>query len=356
MGGSVVRISRIDNHGQIFQALQSSGLIDYSGRGFESWHRQYIDNPAIPAKGQNVPTWIYYADTKAVGHLGAIPVRLRAGGREILAAWAVDFKTSAEYRRRGIGESLLSEANKDYGPLLAIGASDMSFGLFKKLGWKFLGELPHYVKIYDIKRLMQARIKNRFILNLVSLPLSFLYGQNNFFKKKSKVKNIRVEKIDNFNSESDQFWSEIADSFKVIVARNKAYLSWKFDMNADMRYVKFRAVRQSKLCGYAVARCIGRSSGYQEGLIVDLIARPSDTDAVRALILTASDYLKNGGCSIIRCYSSSKDIQKLLSACGFIRRKSYLRLLININTVEYEVAANFNNWYITAGDSDIDRK
>lgn len=356
MDRNIARILRTDNHGKVFQALQSLGLIDYSRRGYESWHRQYIDNPDIPVKEQNVPAWIYYIDAKAVGHLGAIPVRLRVGGHEIQAAWAVDFKTSAEYRRRGIGESLLSEANKDYSLLLAIGASDMSFGLFKRLGWEFLGELPHYVKIYDIKRLMEDRIKNRFILNLVVLPLSLLYGQNNFFRKKNEIVSICVEKIDNFDAETDQFWNETADSFKVIVARNRAYLSWKFDMNTDMRYVKFRAVRQSRLCGYAVARCIESNSGYQEGLIVDLIAQPSDTDAVRALILAVSGYLKEEGCSIIRCYSSSKDIQKLLSACGFIRRKSYLRFLINKNAVESEGAANFNNWYLTAGDSDIDRK
>lgn len=355
MGGIIARISRTDNHGQIFQTLQSSGLIDYSKRGYESWHRQYIDNPSIPAKEQNAPAWIYYVGTKAAGHLGAIPVRLRIGGREITAAWAVDFKTSAEYRRRGIGESLLNEANKDYGPFLAIGASDMSFGFFKRLGWEFLGELPHYVKIYDIKRLIEGRIKNRFIVNLVSLFLSCLYCQNDLLKKKTKAEYIRIEKIDNFNAEADQFWNEIADSFKVTVARNKAYLSWKFDLNTDMRYVKFRAVRQSKLCGYVVVRCMDRSSGCQEGLIVDIIARPPDTDAVYALILTASDYLKKEGCSIIRCFSSSKDIQKLLSACGFIRRKSYLRFFVNKNAVESEGAADFNNWYITAGDSDIDR-
>ena len=135
-----------------------------------------------------------------------------------------------------------------------------------------------------------------------------------------------------------------------------AFLKWKYDKQPGMGYIKFRAVENDKLKGYIVMRSISSECGKtREGLIADIITRPDDRDAIHALIFAALDYLKDEGCSIVRCCLSHKGVQKILTGCGFIKRKPQMRFLINKNIDGLDEIYNLDNWYITAGDCDIDR-
>ena len=84
----------------------------------------------------------------------------------------------------------------------------------------------------------------------------------------------------------------------------------------------------------------------REGLIADIITRPDDRDAIHALIFAALDYLKDEGCSIVRCCLSHKGVQKILTGCGFIKRKPQMRFLINknINTRFVEIKKRLTRW------------
>lgn len=349
----IIRIVKEDGLNKYFEEITKAGLVSYSALGFKKYYWQYKENPFYLTQSPSI--WLYSLDGKTVGHLGAIPVELKAGSTKILAAWAVDFAILPAYRRKGIGMSLISEANKNFAVFLAIGATGMSLGLFRKMGWQLLGDLPHYIKILNLKNLMKEKIKNKFMLNLMFLPASILFNCFGLLAAKKKPKDIDVYKLDSFSEEADFFWKKIADSYKIIVPRNKAYLNWKYDRQPDMRYVKFRALRNGNLCGYIVVRCIKKEADHPEGLITDIIACPADKAAVQALVFTALEYLKSEGCSIVCGYASDNNIQKVFKIYGFVRRKSYFRFLINKNLSDLAEADSLNNWHITAGDSDIDR-
>lgn len=351
---TVIRAPKGEDFNKYFNDLTRSGLFDYPSPEYKTWNWQYRENPFNPDK--NPHTWIYSLDEKAVGHLGAIPVELKVGLRKIRAAWAVDFMALAAYKRRGIGRSLVEEANKCYDLFLAVGATDASFALFTKLGWEFLGCLPYYIKVFDLQALIKKKIKNIVIANCIFIPVNFLLKAYNCFRQPSPLESIEVERIDNFTEEADIFWGEIAGYYMVTIPRNKDYLNWRYDRRPDMRYVKFRAADGENLRGYVVVRCNKSKFLKPEGLIADIIARPDDKDALIRLVSAASSYLKNQGCSIVRCYASHKGIQDVLAKCGLIKRRSQMRFLVKKNIETLKEVDNLDNWHITAGDSDIDRK
>src|SRR3989338_5518544 len=106
----ISRISKNDVPERYFQNITQAGLINYSASGYQRWHWQYIENPFV--LGQDLPIWICISDEKIAGHLGVIPVPLKAGSQKINAGWAVDFMTLPESRGKGVGMFLVAEANK----------------------------------------------------------------------------------------------------------------------------------------------------------------------------------------------------------------------------------------------------
>ena len=308
---SIERISKTEDLRNHFQSCSASGLIDFTNPGYERWHWKYAETPFF--LGQELSAWLCTLDSKIVGHLGAIPVKLKVGARKIDAAWAVDFKTLSEYRKKGIGMSLVKEANQHFDAFLAIGGTNMSSRLFAKMGWVYLGNVPHYIRILDPDTLFESKVKKIFIAAFIKIY--------NYLKKPIEPRGIEVSIVDNFNEEADLFWREIERFYKIVIPRNKAYLSWKYDMQPWMHYVKFQATHGNQLCGYIIMRAVKTARYHTEGLIVDIIVRPDDKDAVCALIFSALKYLKSENCSIVRCCINNKEIQKVLTRIGFMKRK-----------------------------------
>lgn len=350
---NIARILKKDDVKKYFQDLMRAGLINYSKTGYERWHWQYVENSFIC--GQDLPVWICILNEKIIGHLGVIPVALKVGSQKIKAGWAVDFMTLPEARGKGVGRFLVDDANKQLDIFFSIGQTDMAFGLFIKMGWKFLGYIPHYIKIWDAKIFVKDKIKNSFIAKVISLPINLLFEFFDYVKRPRISKSIEIHEIENFDEEPDFFWEGISGYYKTVVPRDKIYLSWKYDKQPGMGYVKFRATCHNKTRGYAVARAIKTESGDMEGLIADIIVRPDDKDTTRALIFWASRYLHIKNCVMVRCFVNNKEIESILLDQGFIKRQSSARFVLNKNVEGLNDIYDIDDWFITAGDCDIDR-
>jgi len=341
---------RLKNH---FQNYLRQGLIMSADSGFAKWRWLNLENPFYLEK--NLPCWVNISDNKARGYLGAIPVELKAGSQNVSAAWAIDFITLPEYRGKGVGRSLVEEANNHFDIFFSIGQTDMAASLFAKMGWKLLGHIPYYMKVWNAEPLLRKKIGNPFISRLLAIPINLLLKSYHFFEKTAISENLEIQKIATFGEEADRFWDEIKDDYDLIVPRSRAYLSWKYDRQPGMDYIKFLCLKKNGVRGYIVVRCIIGKYGIKEGLIADIITRPQDKNTIHALIFSALKYLKNKGCSSVRCYMNHKGIEKDLIDCGFLRRRPRMRFLLHKNISGLDETYDLNNWFITAGDCDIDR-
>ncbi|GEM_PF-2156013 len=351
---NTARISgKQDDLQKYFNGYVTSRLLKDPSLGREKWHWQYLENPFCPP--ENPAVWVCSIEGKMAGHLGTLPVEVKVGSKKVHAAWAVDFFTAPEFRGKGIGKSLTEESAKAFDLFLSVGNTDMSFGLFKKLGWKPLGDVPYYVKFWSWEAPLRKRIRNQAATAFLLAIFNGASGIYNALMHPKKSAEIRTERIETFDQEADELWAEVESFYTVVVIRSRAYLSWKYEKQPGMNYIKFRALRGRQLCGYIVVRAVKTGENPAEGLIADLIVRPNDTEAAHALLDAGLDYLRKEGCQLARCYATDKRIRKILAAAGFIKRQPVMRFMAYQKGGDLDAADQQDNWFIMAGDSDIDR-
>lgn len=334
MSANIIRVSRSQNHSRIFEDLNSSGLIDYSSGGYARWRWQYLENPLSIGEPAE---WIYRIEEKTVGHIGAIPVRLKAGGRELNAGWIVDMATLPGYRKKGIGKALIEEALKNFDIILGVGQTDMSFKMLQKVGWSFLGSLGSFLRVSDAGALLNP-----------------FFAVFNFFSKPKPSRHVSVGRIDAFDENTDILWMEIAASYKAIVRRDSGYLNWRYCRHPDIEYVKFRAECRGRLRGYIILCCLKKGRPKPEGIIADIIALPQERFVIETLLSAALEYFKKESCALVRCHFSGGGFSAILRRCGFITRKPFLRFSISARRGVH-VEDNLRDWFLSAGDSDINR-
>ncbi len=349
-----VRISgKQEDLKKYFDGYVTSRLLKDPALGREKWRWQYLENPFCPS--ENPAVWVSSIEDKMAGHLGALPVEVKVGSQKVRAAWAVDFFTAPEFRGKGIGKSLTEESAKAFDLFLSLGNTDMSFGLFKKLGWKPLGDVPYYVKFWSWEAPLKKRVRNQSAAAFLLAIVNGVSGIYNALRHPKKSTEIRTGKIEKFDEEADKLWAEVESFYQAAVIRSRAYLSWKYEKQPGMNYAKFRALRGRQLCGYIIVRAVKTGENPAEGLIADLIVRPDDDKTVHALLDAGLDYLRKEGCQLARCYATDKRIRKILVSAGFIKRQPEMRFMIYTKRQGLEAAEERDNWFLTAGDSDMDR-
>jgi hypothetical protein len=88
------------------------------------------------------PPLVALLDDRVIGHVGQIPVFIRRGDREILAAWGVDGGVLGPYRGSGIGWKLMDLWNRRY-PVAMGFCTEALFRILIKQGWS-----PHRTTWY----------------------------------------------------------------------------------------------------------------------------------------------------------------------------------------------------------------
>jgi GNAT superfamily N-acetyltransferase len=79
------------------------------------------------------------AGQTVVGHIGTIPVLLRAGQEVRRATWDVDFAVVPEYQRRHVGSRLMETMREQF-PLHVAFGNEKSTGTVTKIGWRLSTE------------------------------------------------------------------------------------------------------------------------------------------------------------------------------------------------------------------------
>jgi GNAT superfamily N-acetyltransferase len=328
-----IRLPR-DVPAAMLEALDAADLVS-SGR---RWQWKYLENPQ--GAGTALPAWVTLSDGEPVGHLGAMPVRLKVDAAVLDGAWAIDFMTRAGDRRRGIGAALLDKATGSWDAFLTVGQSDASFGLFLKMGWRYLGDLPSFIRVLDARAILGRR-----------LGALGNFGLRLFGPRRRRHPDIDIYRVDEFTDEADAFWRAIADDYRVVVPRDQAYLTWKYVTQPGMNYVRLRAARRGQVRGYAVVRVVPGER--PAGLIADVLTHRDDSAARATLLRAAVSYCQAAGCGIVRCLASHESLQRSLRQAGFLRRRR-----VKVRMVATPSAASripLTAWYLTAGDCDIDR-
>ncbi len=300
--------------------------------------------------------WVYRHEGTIVAEQGAVPVALKVGRTTVKAAWAIHLLVDPKHQLRGVGAVLSNRCFAEYDLVLGLEVSDAARRAFRRAGWIDLGTVPLFVRILDPVRALAKKWPNRSwtgpAAQLARFPLGVVDA---LVEARSLTRRLEAEEVERFDTGVDFLFERAADAYPVIGRRDSSTLNWRFvDYPEPRRYRRLVFRHRGELVGYAVLR-LDRDGAPLIGHVVDWLATPDWAWFVLARCITL---LKRWGAAIAYCLNLGPTGASALRQLGFIERDSGWPLMFRAKELPYEVMALLcrrDSWFITAGDSDVDR-
>ena len=300
--------------------------------------------------------WICLKGGKIVGHFAASGAVAVVGGRTVPIRWGRDLIVAPDGRRAGIGPLLIISAIEATStPFFIAGLNENIYPVYRRMGFLDLGRIPLYVKIYDPNRLMDTVPWPWIARRSVGL----MVGATQLIPAWPKSGNgLRVVRMNEFDGRFDRWWARVESAFPCVIRRTSESLSWRYHRHPDHRYTALAAVAGEDLRGVAILRH-GRSRGLPAGFITELLTHPRDSKAARFLLDQSERFLVESAREklvFLRCAVHQRNMERTLLGARFIRVPSPLHWMLAqvADHVEVDRLTRRDQWFINAGDSDLD--
>lgn len=293
---------------------------------------------------------------KVVGHFADLPRRFFIQGKMVIGTLSLDLMVHPDYRRRGffkqMGQYAVQRVKIENGSFLTAYPirRETIQGLIQ-IGWKKVVELP--VLVYPI---CFHRIINRY---LHFQPLSLILGgMTRFFYflffphsiHLKKVKEIKIEEVNQLDDAFDQFWRKAFPLSSNIGVRDQLFLNWRYFHHPTRIYTVYRGMRREEMRGYLILRKVNLL-GFNSAVIVDLLAL--DQETLMALVARSIEYSYKErtdllGFMVPRTHHYYRNLKRL----GFLpSTKTFQFMVYSIR--EEEGLLNPEAWYVNWGDTDV---
>ncbi len=313
------------------------------------WNWQYKENPFVPSESYS--TWVCWDGDRIVGQRPLMPFRLWVDGREMPAAWAVDFIIRPDYRGRGIGLRLMEAILQQESVFVAIDSSARALRIYEKLGCVRLPDVPRFIFLHKAGQLLQRWLPWSWLANLLTPLANQLLTIHYLAFRKSVINGFQIIELNRFDPLFDDLWQRSRLGGILLACRTKDFLIWRYAQapGAESRIVV--AQRGSRIVGYLVWRMLPD----RRTLICDIWSENVAAEVFEALL---RDVIQRSGALMsesIECYATHSALKRALVSCGFYARGGRSMVVHPaLSGVRRGQLARPQDWYVTALDSDID--
>ncbi len=334
-------------------------------------------NPVTP--GEEIPTFLFLANGRALGHVTTIPIRLWSGGTERPAHWVKGLWVLPEHRNGPVGFLLLKEAVRHLGFAMAMVVEPAPRRLFEALGFTDVGAVPNFLRVLrpakvlrelDVASIDLARMPRCLSLAVrttqwsgiatgavaVAAGVTWLWtaaagGPGHRFKVEAPTGvNVR---------EYDDLWRLTRTEIAAGPVRDASYIRRRYSSRDEGRYQLVTVRRDSALVGFAVVRQ-PRTEGDPrlKGIRVATLSEatfPTDrTDVGLALVAAAEETARQLEVDALLCTASHRSLPPLLRRRGFVRLPGNVHFLVHRPAGECNLPGVLADWWLMRGDSEAD--
>ena len=300
--------------------------------------------------------WFVKDGDRIVGQSGAIPVMLKVGDGQRPTAWFVDTMIRDGYRQAGFGARLLLESQQHEPFALSLGQTPEMRQIQFRLGWHQVMPLQTAQLLVRPERVLQGK-----------LPSSVAWAAGLGLRASSAMrqmvtgrKQVEVHEADRFGLEHDRLWQRMSASIRCGVVRDASYLNWKYvdQPRQCFRRLEVRLEGEVRAVVIWMLREPDQDYSYRRGFIVDVVVPPADEMIGVAALLAAVDAAADAGADSVSCLHAGAWLTELLKKAGFYLRAPERFLLVqpgDLSEDERLRVLGADNWFLTQGDSDLDR-
>ena len=291
-----------------------------------------------------------------VGHMGSIPVRVKLGDEERETGWLVDTMVLATHRNQAVGSRLMVDAHDDQPFSLSLGQTAEMREIQFRLGWKQVAPL----QIAQLLVRPTAVLKGKLPGPAACAASLGLRASATLRDLLSERRTCEVRVIERFDARHDRLWADASRDLTCAVVRDASYLNWKYVDQPGQQFLRLELLEGNNLKGVAVwmFRNADEHYRYRRAFLVDLVTPLSDGPSLRQVIQAACDAAAAGEADALLCHHIDARLTDALRDCGFHLRKPERFLLVDPGQLPDAVrdrALAAGSWFVTQGDSDIDR-
>jgi GNAT superfamily N-acetyltransferase len=318
------------------------------------WRWMFVESARRLGVGPKV--WICRDGDRIVGHNGAIPVRLKIGPDERLAAWLVDTMVLEEYRGLALGSRLMVEAHAELPLALSLGQTEQMRQIQFQLGWAEVAPLRTAQLLIRPERVLKGKLP---------APLAQAAGWGLRASDAARGlwrpgRRVEVRPVDRFGVQHDRLWEAMARDVGCAVVRNASYLNWKYVDQPGQEFLKLELADADVVLGVVILmfRKADAHYRYDRAFLVDIVAPLSDDWLLLALVWAAREQASQRGADALVCYYTDRRLARALRKAGFLARDPERFLLVRADPPDPDHRRRLlspDAWFVTQGDSDIDR-
>jgi hypothetical protein len=268
----------------------------------------------------------------------------------------VDTMVLPEYRDQALGSRLMVEAHDDQPFALSLGQTGEMREIQLRLGWQQVAPL----QIAQLLLRPESVLKSK-------LPAPAAWAAGLGLRASSTVRGwlddgprYEARPVQRFDARHDALWETMARGVVCAVVRDASYLNWKYVDQPGQRFHAFDLMERGELRGVAVwmVREPDQHYKYRRAFLVDLVVPLDDAAVVEQVIKSAVAALAAEGVDAAICLHIDARLTRALRACGFYLRAPERYLLVDPGPLTGDALARVldpHGWFVTQGDSDIDR-
>ena len=318
------------------------------------WRWMFVESACRLGRAPLV--WLYRDGRAIVGHMGSIPVRLKLGDEERDTGWLVDTMVLPAYRNRAVGSRLMVDAHEDQPFSLSLGQTGEMREIQFRLGWNQVAPL----------QVAQLLVRPANVLK-GKLPRPAAYAAGLGFRASATLRDLFNERrqcearvIDRFDERHDRLWATMSRDLTCAVVRDASYLNWKYVDQPGQQFLRLELLDGEDLRGVAVwmIRDADDIYRYRRAFLADLVTPLSDGSTLRQVIRAACTAATAAGADALLCHHIDARLTDALRDCAFHLRTPERFLLVDPGPLSGAVrdrALSAASWFVTQGDSDIDR-
>jgi L-amino acid N-acyltransferase YncA len=164
---------------------------------------------------------------------------------------------------------------------------------------------------------------------------------------------LAAEELAEFPAECDAWFARVARERRGLAVRDRAQLHWRYRENPNHRYRFAVARRAGSLAGLVVFQK-GAFDQVEDGLVVDWLASPGDSDVRHALLAWAAEAARAEGCErLTAVFPETAPEWLAFQELGFrVHATRYFLVAWSFSRV-HDLAWMQRHWYYTLGDTDL---
>jgi GNAT superfamily N-acetyltransferase len=293
---------------------------------------------------------------RVAGSLGYMPADFWIGGARVPVRFTHDLLVDPDYRGQGLAKLVVDNARAlgDFFPG-GMWMTDPCYKIHLACGFDDVAALTTHTLALDVGSFVAHKKLPRAKALVARAGLTFTRYRTLARANRTRARaGSTVKAVDRFDPALDETWAKLGATYAVTLARDAAYLNWRYTSHPHLKYRFAIASTNGGPAGFIVWRPSG--AGEKRAVVADFLVAKGDVATFERLLAHVIVHASMAGCHSLSVLTTQSWAARTLRSFGFYPRAVRNTWVIAgwQDRIPKEWLAEHDPWHVVLGDSDGD--